>query len=290
MRPAFGPAAARDCRPGPPFASPRHAPEKTPNRPRRRRNDGYPRRTLIFVKAYIYASPAGAEAGVLSQCFIDFADLFRRGFLTEDSTVWANAEAPHASFWALTDQSQYVYVHRSTEPGYARLTSGRIRWARAFDDTVSNFEVNLDTKAIPGEPDKHLTLIVKHRMPGQTVKIIDESRRDVVTEGAFTKGNLTVIDLPGFVPPANPPQPSEFDVNHARYHGVNHMMSTLDADNAELVRKHLNLYAFDIKTDDIETLNRHLDVIEEYAGQYAQALYARLAAANASGMSEAVTA
>ncbi|WP_249026333.1 hypothetical protein [Mycobacterium kyorinense] len=246
---------------------------------RRRQSDGYPRRTLTTVKAYIYASPAGAEAGVLSQCFIDFAELSRRGFLNEDSTVWANAEAPHASFWALTERSQYVYVYRSTEPGYVRLTSGRIRWARTFDDTVKKFEVDLDTKAIPGEPDKHLTLIVKHRMPGQTVKIIDESRRDEQTNGVFTKGQLTVIDLPAFKPPANPQPASEFEINHARYHGVNHMMSTLDPENAELVRKHLNLYAFDIEPETIQKLNEHLDVIEGYASQYAEVLYNRLATA-----------
>ncbi|ORW08517.1 MULTISPECIES: hypothetical protein [Mycolicibacter] len=235
------------------------------------------------MKAYIYASPAGAEAGVLSQCFIDFAELSRRGFLTKDSTVWANAEAPHASFWALTNRSQYVYVHRSTEPGYARLTSGRIRWARTFDDTTKNFEVDLDTKSIPGEPDKHLTLIVKHRMPGQTVKIIDESRRDSQTGGSFTKGQLTVIDLPAYIPDVDPEPPSEFEINHARYHGVNHMMSTLDADNADLVRRHLHLYEFDIDDGDIAKLNEYLDVIENYAGRYAQVLYSRLAEANAAG-------
>lgn len=218
---------------------------------------------------------------MLSQCFIDFAELSRRGFLTKDSTVWTNAEAPHASFWALTNRSQYVYVHRSTEPGYARLTSGRIRWARTFDDTTGKFEVDLNTKFIPGDPDKHLTLIVKHRMPGKTVKIIDESRRDSQTGGCFTKGHLTVIDLPAYVPDDNPVPPSEFEINHARYHGVNHMMSTLDADNAELVRRHLNLYEFSIEQDDIDKLNEYLDVIEAYAGRYAQVLYSRLAGANA---------
>lgn len=79
---------------------------------------------MRVMKAYIYASPAGAAAHVLSQCFSDFAELYRHGFLRDDSIVWANAEAPDASFWALTDRSQYVYVHRATEPGYVRLTSG----------------------------------------------------------------------------------------------------------------------------------------------------------------------
>lgn len=285
-RPTPGPATGQAhiaAWPGLHADSPRHRNllYKVGRTSRRRNNGGYPRRTLTTVKAYIYASRAGAEAGVLSQCFIDFAELSRKAFLNEDSTVWANAEAPHASFWALTDSSQYVYVHRSTVPGYARLTSGRIRWARKFDDTTGKAEVDLDTKTIPGEPDKHITLIVKHRMPGQAVKIIDESRRDEShTAGVYTKGPLTVIDLPAFTPPANPQPPSEFEINHARYHGVNHMMSTLDTENADLVRRHLNLYAFDIPPETIDKLNEHLDVIEGYASQYADVLYSRLAEAH----------
>jgi hypothetical protein len=229
------------------------------------------------VHAYIYASPAGAEARVLAQCFSDFAELYRHGFLTDTSIVWANAEAPDASFWALTDRSQYIYVHRAPEPGYVRLTAGRLRWARSFDSTLEKHEVDLDTRALPGEHDKNLTLIIKHRAPGKLVKVIDSSKLGDLTNGRYTRQQLTVIDLAAYQPPNTPIQATEFEINHARYHGVNHMMSSLDTDNAELIRNHLNLFMFDIHQDQISLINEHLDVVEQYADRFAETLYHRLA-------------
>ncbi|MCV7256828.1 hypothetical protein H7J86_32090 [Mycobacterium hackensackense] len=235
---------------------------------------------MRVMKAYIYASPAGAAAHVLSQCFSDFAELYRRGFLRDDSIVWANAEAPDASFWALTDRSQYVYVHRATEPGYVRLTSGRLRWGRSFDGTLEKFEVDVDTRNIAGEPDKHLTLIVKHRAPGRLVKVIDGSRLVELVDGSYTRPEATVIDLAAYRPPTDVAAAGEFEVNHARYHGVNHMMSSLNADNAELIRSHLGLFAFDISAEQIAAINEHLHVVETFADGFAEALYDRLARAH----------
>jgi hypothetical protein len=232
------------------------------------------------MHAYIYASPAGAEARVLAQCFSDFAELYRQGFLTDTSIVWANAEAPDASFWALTDHSQYVYVHRAPEPGYVRLTAGRLRWARSFDATLEKFEVDLDTRTIPGEHDKHLTLIIKHRAPGKLVKVIDSSKLVDLTAGSYTRQQLTVIDLAAYQPPQKPTNATEYEMNHARYHGVNHMMSSLNTDNAELIRNHLSLFMFDIQEDQINLINEHLDVVEQYADRFAETLYHRLANAH----------
>jgi hypothetical protein len=234
------------------------------------------------MKAYIYASQAGAEARVLGQCFADFAELYRCGFLTSTSTVWANAEAPDASFWALNDRSQYVYVHRSSTPGYARLTSGQIRWGRSYDGTLGDKpELTLDAKHIAPDHDKNITLIVKHRDPSRAVKVIDKSQLVGLEDGAFSRRNLTVIDLHAFRPPANRPGPTEFEENHARYHGVNHLMESLNSDNADLIRNHLNLFAFDITDEQIQTINSHLDVVETFADGFADVLFRRLTGASA---------
>lgn len=231
------------------------------------------------MKAYIYASQAGAEARVLGQCFADFAELYRCGFLTSTSTVWANAEEPDASFWALNDRSQYVYVHRTPVPGYVRLTSGRIRWGRSYDGTLGKFEVDLDSKRIAGEHDKNLTLIVKHRDPARSVKVIETSKLADLDAGVFTRRNLTVIDLASYKPPADRQAPTEFEENHARYHGVNHLMESLNPENADLVRHHLSRFAFDITDEHMRTINDHLDVVETFADGFAEVLYSRLASA-----------
>ena len=229
------------------------------------------------MKAYIYASEAGAEARVLGQCFADFAELYRCGFLTSTSTVWANAEAPDASFWALNDRSQYVYVHRTPVPGYVRLTSGQLRWGRTFDGTLDKFEVDLDSKRIAGDHDKNITLIVKHRDPSRFVKVIDNSKLAASESGVYSRRNLTVIDLLAYKPPADRPAPTEFEENHARYHGVNHLMESLNPENADLIRNHLGLFAFDITDEHIQTINSHLDVVETFADGFAEVLYRRLA-------------
>lgn len=233
------------------------------------------------MKAYIYASPAGAEAHVLAQSFSDFAELYRHGVLNDDSVVWANAEAPDASFWALTDRSQYLYVHHATAPGYVRLTNGRMRWGRSFDGTLEKAEVDLNTSDIAGEPDKHLTLIVKHRVPGRTVKVIEGSRLVDFNDGHYTRPQATVIDLTAYKPAAEAIVASEFEVNHARYHGVNHMMSSLNPANADLIRNHLGLFAFDITREQIASINEHLEVVETFADGFAEMLYERLRHAHA---------
>ncbi|WP_237074064.1 hypothetical protein [Mycobacteroides abscessus] len=237
------------------------------------------------MKAYIYASPAGVEAGILSQVFIDFAELYRLGFLNADSVVWANAESAHPRFWALTDRSHLIHVHRATVPGYARLTSGRIRWGRTNDETVKKVYVDLDSAEIPGGPDKRMTLIVKHRVPGKTVKILDDSKmtEGVDEHGIYVKGPLSVIDLAAFKP-AYTRAAGEYEENHAKYHGVNHIMSDISPANADLIREHLRHYEFDITEDWIDTVNQHLGAIEEQAGNFADELVRRLAAATNRGV------
>ena len=244
------------------------------------------------MKAFIHASPAGAEARILAQWFSDFTELHRRGFLTDDSIVWANAEAPDGSFWALTDRSQYVYVHRTPVPGYVRLTAGRMRWARTNDATLEKVELDIDTRNISGDEPKNLTLIVKHRVPGQGVKVIDNSRLvpDII-DGTYTHKHLTVIDLAAYKPPSEPREASTFELNHAQYHGVNHMMSSMNAENAQLVRDHLDLYEFDITPEQIQGLVQYLDAIETYADGFADTIYYRLlhAARDASDLPDSTT-
>ncbi len=231
------------------------------------------------MKAYIYASPAGAEARVLGHCFADFAALYRCGLLSSSSTVWVNAEAADSSFWALTDRSQYVYLLRSPEPGYVRLTSGRMRWGRSYDDTLEKFDVDLDTQRIPGGSDKNITLVVKHRGVGRAVKVIDGSGLVEMVDGIYSRRHLTVVDLAAYRPPDEVVAATEFEQNHARYHGVNHLMASLNNDNAELVRRHLELFSFEITDEHLQTINSHLDIVEQFADGFADALYTRLTAA-----------
>lgn len=228
------------------------------------------------MKAYMYASPAGDEARLLSQCFSDFAELFRCGVLSDSSTVWVNAESPDPGFWALTDRSHYMYLHRTPVPGYARVTKRRIRWARNYDDTIAQPVVDLDMSKLTANPDAAVTLVVKHRLIQQEVNVINDKKVDY-TGGIYTLRNLSVIDLNRYKPPAHPvASPSEFEQNDARYHGANHLLQHLDEKNQELIRKHLELFAFDISAEEIGTINAALDVVDTFAGTFSSKLLERL--------------
>ncbi len=230
------------------------------------------------MKAYIYASDAGAEGRLLSQCFSDFAELFRCGVLTDSSTVWVNAESPEPGFWALTDRSHYMYLHRSSVPGYARVTKGRIRWARSYNGTTDHPELDLDAAEVASNPDAALTLVVKHRGSGKGVSVINDKLVDV-TDGVYELRNLSVIDLARYrLPHEQALAPTEFEQNDARYHGAKHLLRYLNEANVDLIRKHLELFAFDISAAQFQTINDHLDVVDQFAGSFSEQLYTRLAA------------
>lgn len=230
------------------------------------------------MKAYVYASPGGAERRLLSQCFADFAELFRHGILNDESTVWVNAEAPEPGFWALTDRSHYIHLHRSPTPGYARVTKSRIRWDRSYNSTTSaNPTVDIDAEALAGHPEAALTLVVKHRYAADGVKVINDKLVEF-SEGHYSWRNLSVIDLGAHqigTPLGSAP---EFEENDARYHGANHLLRNLNPANAELIRKHLDQFAFTISADQLHTINEHLDIVDRYAESFSESLYSRLAA------------
>lgn len=227
------------------------------------------------MKAYLYASEEGAAAGILAPRFIDIADLYRRGFLNDDCTVWVNAEAPDSSFWALTDRSEYIHMHYAVRPGYVRRnTSGRLRWGRTNDGSKDMPEVDLEPQKLPGGSDTHVTLIVKHRSPMESVKVIDGTVIVPMENGCWSAGNQTVIDLPAYVP-VQRQLASEYEVNHARHHGARFLMKTLSSANAEMLRNDLHLYACDIPAERLQEINGHMDAVERYADSHVLDLFGR---------------
>lgn len=233
----------------------------------------------------MYARP-GSSAGLLSQSFIDVAELWAAGLLRSDSTVWLNATAPAPALWALTGRrSQYLYVHRTSEPGYVRLTAGRARWARTFDDT-GNGRAMLDlvAKTLPGGgpgDDKEVCLVIIHRQPERGLAVIDDSRRAALTGGAYSKGNVSVVDLGTYAadPAAATAVASEFDRSRAAYNGVLLMTEGLSAADRELVVTHHDAFTFDIDDDQLTRVNQYRQAIDDFGAQFAGAIFSRLSSA-----------
>lgn len=228
--------------------------------------------------ACVYATTtAGESAGLLAQTFFDIAELWSAGLLTDESAVWVDATAPAPALWALArGRSQYLYIHRATEPGYVRLTAGRARVARTFDDTANGRAVvDLAAKQLP-VPNARVTLAVIHRMPGRGVAVIDDSRRVTLDNGSYQKGSFTVVDVPAYTAPSPPAEPADFERTHAAFNGVVLMTERLSRDDAELVRNHLDAFQFDIPAKDLIAVNQYRAAVDAYGAQFASAIVERL--------------
>lgn len=218
------------------------------------------------MKAYIYASAQGAAANLLSPAFMDIADLYLRGFLTDTSTVWVNAESPWGGFWALTHRSEYLYLHRTHVAGYVRQTKGFLRWALSNDGTKDAPKLSLEPAKIPGVGvDAPVTLIVQHRTPHEPLKVLEGPKLVPMENGMWSNGIQTVIDLPAYTPPQEPVQAAQYQEVHANYHGPLHMMATLSWENAELIKDHLQLYEFDLPASLFGEISAHAQAIAAIA-------------------------
>lgn len=230
-----------------------------------------------------------APRGVLTRSYSDIADLRERGFLDQSSTVWFNAHSARPELWSLTDVSQYVYFFRTDEPGYVRINKDRIRWGRTHDASAGRrgeCELDLDlTSGAARHSDGRVVFVVQHREVDcrgrrKSLKLINDSKvvDPPLRNGIAHVRDITVIDLPSYVPPDRPGA-SKFETEHAMHYGVKHLLSTITKDEAKLLREHLELYSFDLADDILTKLHRSSDPAERIASSFGEELLSRLTAA-----------
>lgn len=248
------------------------------------------------MKVYVYVSPTGCDP---ARSLADVIDLWAAGVLPTEATIWINASAPEPLMWALTDRSHLIYVHRPAEPGYVRLTAGRARWARTYNDTRDRAALDLALDELPGGRDRHVTLVVAHRMPAhhsQPVGVIagtsHGSRRCALTAGSYRHdaSRTTVIDLPLFRSyhnlvarlgdDATAPQVSDFERSNAAVHGVDLLTRGLTAAETTRVREHLDLaYTLQLDAEYLGSLHQTLTMFDTWAAGILPAVSALTASA-----------
>ena len=215
------------------------------------------------MDVYMYAS-ADTPPDAAAQNFIDISHLYRIGFLTDDSTVWINADAPENGMWTLTDKSTFVKMFRTVYPGWVRLTRSQARWGRTARETTSSDSTHiLDMREINGDEDPNATIIVVHRDKNAHVGVLADGERHHLRNGMYRFDPFTLIDINSYEREESR-TPSPYMAAHAMLNGAA-IMSSTSLDGGEFIHENMDLFKTDFGEAHIKFLDQQWNRIEEYA-------------------------
>lgn len=218
------------------------------------------------MDVYMYAS-ADTPPEAAAKNFIDIAELYRMKFLTKDSTVWMNAEAPEAGMWVLTHRSSFIKVYRTVHAGWLRLTRTNARWGRSLNATSRDGHVVLDIREVPTDVSASAaaTIVVIHRDRNTPVGVVaDGSVQRADKYNQFRFDPFTVVDLPRYTPPETKGGPSPFEAAHAMLNGAA-IMSCTSSDDGEFIKANMDTFKVDFGERHLDFLDTQWNKIEEYA-------------------------
>ena len=211
------------------------------------------------------------------------ANLYRIGFLADESNVWAKTGDFEPRIWALTDKSSMVHYLRVMKPGCVRLTKGRVRWAPTVDASNDNphLDVSLDELGIVGS--ERFTLVVDYCETSEdsNVTIIESSTRQEYENGDYDNGSgIRIIDAhnyrsrnmmwrdpdtgePGFVKTENgisfyersdTARGLDYEEAHSLVAGIDYLGEELTKKNKEILKKHMEGYALNLSHSDMQNI------------------------------------
>ncbi|MEE3755274.1 hypothetical protein [Mycobacterium intracellulare] len=208
------------------------------------------------MEAYLYSQHLGDTPLLLTEALIDISDLASRGVLDQNSSVWISAHSPKPDMWMLTERSSYAYIHQARTPGYVRVNKSGIRWAPDWDSTLGNAALTLAAKEITvsDEDDVNITLIVKHRVQGQSVTIIKpDGTKGKLTGGCYTFGGFTVIDLLSYE--SRPLREADsYERNHANHMGAHHILRSVPKSKRRELSRYIDAMRFPISDQELAAL------------------------------------
>ncbi len=235
------------------------------------------------MEAHLYSRHFGESQLSLTDALIDISDLASRGVLDQRSSVWISADSPRPDMWMLTDRSTYTYIHRSRTPGFVRVSKASIRWAPDWDSTISNPGLSLSAReiSVSEDEDVNITLIVKHRVPGDVVTIIKpDGTKGKLSGGSYTFGGFTVIDLPSYEPKPIPDAGS-YEKSHASHMGANHILRSLPKGKRKDLSRYIELMRFTLTEEQMESLQDVHKQMREISKGFVDQLESRFAAQGA---------
>lgn len=229
------------------------------------------------MEAYLYSQHVGDTPLLLTEALIDVSDLASRGVLDQNSSVWISAHSPKPDMWMLTDRSSYAYVHQARTPGYVRVNKTGIRWAPDWDSTLNNPPLTLTSKevTVSDEDDVNVTLIVKHRIQGQSLTIIKPNgTKGELSGGCYTSGGFTVIDLLSYVPRPLP-EVDSYERSHAAHMGAHHILRSVPKNRRRELSKYIDAMRFTLSEDEMESLQDVHRQMREVSAAFVSSLRTR---------------
>ncbi|MBU8820964.1 hypothetical protein KL864_34455 [Mycolicibacterium goodii] len=231
------------------------------------------------MEAYLYSQDSGDTPLSLSEALVDLSDLASRGVLNQNSSVWISAHSPKPDMWMLNDRSSYAYIHQSRTPGYVRVNKAGIRWAPDWDSTISNPALTLSTKdiSVSDEDDVNITLIVKHRVQGQSLTVIKpDGTKGKLSGGAYTFGGFTVIDLLSYEPRPLV-EADSYERSHAAHMGAHHILRSVPKSKRRELSRYIDDMRFVITDSDMEALQEFHNQMRRVSSTFVSLLRSRFA-------------
>lgn len=132
------------------------------------------------------------------------ANLYRVGYLADESKVWVRTDTFEPQLWTLADKSSLTHYHASVKAGCVRITNNRIRWAPTVDGSQSNPVIDIDLSRVSQDALTHFTLVIEHCEgddPNAGVTVIDNSARQDYVDGMYSSDTgIRVIDAARYNP------------------------------------------------------------------------------------------
>ena len=232
------------------------------------------------VDAYMFSTP-DTPHGAVAQTFMDLVDLRRHGFLTSDSKVWINADAPEAGIWMLNDKSSYLKVFRTIHAGWIRLGRTEAKWGRTSRDTTSAGELVMSIRNLPDGVNPEgvkcfITIAVLHRDKSQPLGVLaDGSVQRSDLNGRFFHDPFTVIDMSRYKAP-DKAHPNAFESAHAMVNGAALMACTSTDEGAEFIRENMDIFHLEIRDEYIEKMDQAMNTVEAFSKAATEQLMKRL--------------
>ena len=232
------------------------------------------------MDAYMFSTP-GTPHGAVAQTFMDLVDLRRHGFLTNESKVWINADAPEAGIWMLNDKSSYLKVFRTVHAGWIRIGRTEAKWGRTSRDTTGSGETVMSVRNLPDGVNPqgvkcYITIAVLHRDRDQPLGVLaDGAVQRADLNGKFYHDPFTVVDMSRFKPKDNA-RANSFEEAHAMINGAALMACTSTDEGAEFIRENMDVFHLEIKEEYIAKMDAAMHTVEAFSKAATESLMKRL--------------
>jgi hypothetical protein len=222
---------------------------------------------------YLNATVAAAERRQIAPAFLRIAELWRRGVLPGDATIWMDI-ANASMFWTLTSHSSLLVLIDHPEAGFLRVAKdARVRWAFTYANTTRAPVYRLDANDIPGGVDTPVTVVVRHSSINE-VAVIDggPASRVEMSGGVAEVHGVTVIDLPSYASAPSPQDPSDLERATATLRGAEWMTRTMPPAQRSRLKSSIEFRKVELPEVRLRELASVLDVLDQWGVDIAECL------------------